>query len=250
MIAEELRARILSGELADGALLPKQEDLLEEFGVSLPSIREGLRVLETEGLIVVQRGNVGGAIVRRPQPAKAAYMLALVLQSRSVPLGDVMAAIRAIEPICAAACADRADRAEAVLPRLRAILDEAEAVVGEALSYADLARRFHGELVACCGNETMILVVGALESLWSVHVSHSARKASLGVYEDEGRRRSTIKEHERIYRAIEKGDARAAHRAAAGHLTGSLSGDGDRQLPYAFDFASVVDASLARDPWP
>ena len=247
VIARELRERILSGELPDGALLPKQEDLIEEFGVSLPSVREGLRVLETEGLVVVQRGNVGGAVVHRPGPAKAAYMLALVLQARAVPLGDVMVAIRAIEPVCAAACAERPDRAGEVLPHLRATLDEAAAVVGDGPAYAALARRFHHELVERCGNETMIVVVGALESLWSVHVEHLARRTDLGAYEDEARRRRTIDEHEAIYLAIEHGDARAAHRATATHLAGPEEGDAVRPVHYAVDVGAVVDAGLTRD---
>ena len=62
MVAAGLRDKILSGELDDGDLLPRQEDLLAEFGVSPPSIREALRILETEGLITVKRGNVGGGL--------------------------------------------------------------------------------------------------------------------------------------------------------------------------------------------
>ena len=46
--------------------------------MSPPSIREALRVLDTEGLVTVQRGNVGGAIVRAPQAGEVAYMLGLV----------------------------------------------------------------------------------------------------------------------------------------------------------------------------
>src|SRR4051794_13103182 len=86
MVAAVLRDRIVSGELEDGAMLPKQEDLLAEFRISPPPMREALRILETEGLITVRRGNTGGAIVHRPQPGKAAYMMGLVLQSRAVPL--------------------------------------------------------------------------------------------------------------------------------------------------------------------
>jgi GntR family transcriptional repressor for pyruvate dehydrogenase complex len=89
MVADVLRRRILAGQLADGSMLPKQEELIDEFGVSKPSMREALRILETEGLITVQRGNVGGAIVHAPQASNAAYMLGLVLQSRSVSLYDV-----------------------------------------------------------------------------------------------------------------------------------------------------------------
>ena len=72
LVAADLRRRILSGELEERAILPKQDDLLTEFGVSLPTLREALRVLEAEGLIRVQRGKRGGALVCRPTAATAA----------------------------------------------------------------------------------------------------------------------------------------------------------------------------------
>src|SRR5438309_709655 len=84
MVAAALRKRIVSGGIEDGGMLPKQEDLMAEFGISLPPMREALRILETEGLITVRRGNTGGAVVHQPQATKAAYMLGLVLQSRDV----------------------------------------------------------------------------------------------------------------------------------------------------------------------
>ena len=61
-VAGELRDRILAG--ADR--LPTQDQLVTEFGVSYPSVREALRILETEGLVTVRRGSVGGAEVHRP----------------------------------------------------------------------------------------------------------------------------------------------------------------------------------------
>ena len=127
MVAAALRKRIVSGAIEDGGMLPKQEDLMAEFGISLPPMREALRILETEGLITVRRGNTGGAVVHQPQAAKAAYMLGLVLESRDVPVHDVLSALRRLEPVCAAACAAREDRAETVLPRLRATLDASKA---------------------------------------------------------------------------------------------------------------------------
>src|SRR3954465_5378754 len=105
MVAAALRKRIVSGIIEDGGMLPKQEDLLAEFRISPPPMREALRILETEGLITVRRGNTGGAIVHRPQPGKAGYMMGLVLQSRAVPLADVVDALKKLEPVCAAACA-------------------------------------------------------------------------------------------------------------------------------------------------
>ena len=76
IVADELRRQIIDGELTDGDLLPRQEVLVEQFNVSLVSLREALRILETEGLVSVRRGNRGGAVVHAPAKASAAYMLA------------------------------------------------------------------------------------------------------------------------------------------------------------------------------
>jgi len=244
MVSDALRDRILSGELPDGSMLPKQEELLGEFGVSLPPIREALRILETEGLITVQRGNVGGAIVHRPQPSKAAYMLGLVLQSRGATLGDVLQALTTFEPACAAACAARPDRADTVLPRLRAILDEAKGSVDDAERYTGLARQFHVELVAGCGNEAMTQVVGALEALWTAHVDTLARRVSqLGSFSEPKVRQTSIAEHEALYKAIKKGDRKLAEQTARDHY----SHPQDLRWGKALDAELVIDAAYLRD---
>jgi DNA-binding FadR family transcriptional regulator len=69
-VAAELRQRILVGPPAQH--LPTQDQLVKEFGVSYPSVREALRILETEGLVTVRRGSVGGAEVHRPDQSSAA----------------------------------------------------------------------------------------------------------------------------------------------------------------------------------
>ena len=104
-VADELRRQIVDGELADGDLLPPQAVLVERFNVSLVSLREALRILETEGLVSVRRGNQGGAVVHAPTKASAAYMLGLVLQSEHVLLSDLGTALRDLEPTCAALAA-------------------------------------------------------------------------------------------------------------------------------------------------
>src|SRR5690606_4639299 len=152
LVATRLRDRILRGELADGDLLPKEDELREEFPVSKPSMREALRILETEGLVTVRRGNQGGAIVHRPTAANAAYTLAIVLSGQRVTIADVAASLREVEPACAALCAKREDRAEAVVPRLRQLQDEALAAVDDLVAATTLSRRFHETVVELCGN--------------------------------------------------------------------------------------------------
>ena len=83
-IADELRSLIVSGELAEGDSLGHEPDLVERFGVSRPSLREALRILEAEGLITVVRGVLGGVIVHEPNESMTARTAALVLQARNV----------------------------------------------------------------------------------------------------------------------------------------------------------------------
>jgi DNA-binding FadR family transcriptional regulator len=246
MVADGLRERILSGELADGAMLPKQDDLLAEFRVSPPSIREALRILETEGLITVQRGNIGGAVVHRPQPGKTAYMLAMVLQSRSVPLLDVQSAMLHLEPACVAACATRPDRETTILPRLKDNIDRSRANIDNADIYIGLAREFHVELVLGCGNETMSLIVGALETLWSAQVDRLARRpAQHGPFAERAVRLETLKDHEKLYKLIAKGDAAGAEKAAREHY--HTDGQGSEGWQHAFDLNATINASALRD---
>src|SRR5690349_12292270 len=98
MIADELRALIVGGELSEGDSLGHEPDLVERFGVSRPSLREALRILEAEGLITVVRGALGGVVVHEPNERMTARTAALVLQARNVPLADVYDARTLIEP--------------------------------------------------------------------------------------------------------------------------------------------------------
>lgn len=219
MVAAVLRERIVDGKLRDGDLLPKQDELLEEFRISRPSLREALRILESEGLLTVRRGNVGGSVVEAPTPETSAYMFGLVLQSRKGTVSELAEAIQHIEPITASLCATREDREDAVVPQLRANLVECEAAVGDGPAFTVLARRFHEEMVAACGNQTLILMVGALESLWSEQEAQWAQRAqSQGQYPEERYRREVLAAHKAILGAISAGQAEKAARLARRHL--------------------------------
>jgi GntR family transcriptional repressor for pyruvate dehydrogenase complex len=235
MVADILRARIVDGELADGDLLPKQDDLLEEFRVSRPSIREAMRILETEGLISVRRGNIGGAEVHAPKAGNAAYMLGLVMQSRHVDLADLADALRILEPDCAALCAARDDRGTEVVPRLEVLNERAEAHLDDGPEFTRLARQFHDAMVESCGNTTMILLVGTLETLWSSLESQWAESIDAeGLYPEVKLRKLVLRAHARLTDAIDAGNRELAHRTARKHLDESqryvLASDGGRRV--------------------
>jgi len=229
LVATSLRERIVVGDIADGEILPKQEELLAEFGVSKPSLREALRILEAEGLVQVRRGKYGGAIVRSPQVASAALVMETVLRSLDAGAGDVVQALRTIEPACAGLCAARTDRATEVLPRLRTVHEEAWAAVDDLRAYTVLARRFHEELVASCGNQAMIVVVGSLERLCSedsaLWIDERLDEAGIhGVVDapiaDAGYRRAGLEDHDLVLELIESGDQEGAEQAARRHTMG------------------------------
>ena len=219
MVAGELRDSILSGSLRDGDRIPTEDRLLLEFPVAKASMREAMRILETEGLIAVQRGAKGGAIVRTPKASNAAYMLGLVLSAKGVPLEDVAQGIRQLEPICALLCAERTDRMRSVVPRLRQLQEKAEKALPNPVLFSELTRKFHEEIVASCGNETLKLIVGTLETLWSRHVLTAAHEESArGRPQTLATRRRALKEHQNILDAIEKGDATLIRESLLGHL--------------------------------
>ena len=218
MVADVLRERIVDGTLADGDLLPKQDDLLAEFGVSRPSIREAMRILETEGLISVRRGNVGGAEIHRPKPQAAAYMLGLVLQSKGVVLSDLATALRILEPACAAMCA-RLPTRRRIAKGLGALNHEAERHLDDGPEFTRAAREFHDALVSSCENETMAQLVGTLETLWSYHEERWADETTQqGVYPDVGLRKLVLAAHTNIAGAIARGDPEAAEKASRTHI--------------------------------
>ena len=217
IVASKLRDDILSGRLREGDILPTQESLFQEFGVSPPALREAIHLLETDGLISVRRGNMGGAVVHQPTPERTAHMIGMVLQSRSATPADVSGALMHLEPICAGMCAARADRATEVVPYLQSEIDTQTAQFDDASRYVPNARRFHEVLVARCGNEPMILLIGSLELIWSSH--ESAVWADGGGTVDGATMRAALRDHQRLLKAIAEGNAARATKLAADHLS-------------------------------
>ncbi len=219
MVAGALRDRIVSGDLADGDALPGLDRLVREFCVSPPSVREALRILENEGLITVRRGNIGGAVVHRPNADAAAYMFGLVLQAEQVPVVDLAAALGHLESLCARLCAARRDRRRAVVPNLRRLHRACEADIADAVAFEVACQRFHDGLVSLCGNRTVVLTVSALEWLWRQQQEGWAHRVSqLHEYPEPELRRSGLDAHAAILDAIGRGDPEDAARAAREHL--------------------------------
>jgi GntR family transcriptional regulator, transcriptional repressor for pyruvate dehydrogenase complex len=234
IVASRLRDDILSGRIKHGDVLPSQDSLLKEFGVSPPALREAIHILETDGLISVRRGNMGGAVVHQPSADRTAHMIGMVLQTRSATPSDVSEALLHLEPICAGMCATREDRLTEVVPYLQAEIDIQTEQFDDVSQYVPNARRFHEALVSRCGNEPMILVIGSLELIWSAHES--------SVWSDDDvnhkTMRAALRDHQRLLDAIRDGNAARAVRLAQDHLAAA------RRNTLAVEADKTIEAKL------
>jgi GntR family transcriptional repressor for pyruvate dehydrogenase complex len=110
-VADELKGEIMRGVLNRGDSLPSEALLVERFGVSRPTLREAIRILESEDLVRTSRGGRGGAKVRSPTVQRAAAYAGMVLQFEGATIRDVLRMRSAILPPAARLAAEHAETA-------------------------------------------------------------------------------------------------------------------------------------------
>jgi DNA-binding FadR family transcriptional regulator len=215
-IADELRKLIVSGKLSEGDSLGREPELVERFGVSRPSLREALRILEAEGLISVVRGMLGGVVVHEPDERMTARTAALVLQARRVPLADVYEARTLLEPIAVRVLASMRSRRAAVA-ELRQLIKEQLRVITEPEAFGPANGRFHERLVALAGNQTMTIVAEMLNEVVARAVTAISKTGLTS--ESVATRRRGIRSQERLVSLIEAGKAAEAEAHWRAHMT-------------------------------
>lgn len=164
IVASALRRRIARGELAEGSMLPSETALVAQFGVSRPSVREALRVLESEGLVEVQRGSRGGGRVKKPEMDFAARYIGRIMQFEGVTIADVWQARSVIEPIAVRLLAERTDR-RAAIAALEMTLNLTIEFEADVKLHSSLSDKFHEHLVQYCGNDTFAIMWGCLKEV-------------------------------------------------------------------------------------
>lgn len=214
LIGDNLRRQIVRGELQEGDALPSEAALMEQFGVSRPTLREAFRVLESEALIVIRRGAHGGARVKAPDQRIAARYAGLILEYQGTTLRDVFDARSIIESECAGLAARH--RTSEDLTRLEELYD--------AISQTeDIAVRImlHGEfdaaVVEVSGNQTFVVLVSMLRTI----IDRSTQDAVLATADSP----ATVKAyhdahraHRRLIDLIRKRDAEGASAHWRRHL--------------------------------
>lgn len=204
VLAERLKREILSEAYQPGAMLPTERDLVTTTGLSRGSVREALRILETQGLVLTRAGRYGGTTVATPSDDHLVSHINLYARGRSLPLSALAEVRLALEPMVAALAAQR--RTEDDLDTLRAIAERIEQAAENDLD-AFLVENvnWHDALAAASHNDLLRAL--------AISVSGLMFEASqLDEFTTAEMRQRVCIVHRRILEAIEAGDPERVRR--------------------------------------
>jgi GntR family transcriptional regulator, transcriptional repressor for pyruvate dehydrogenase complex len=208
LVADKLRSLIVDGVVQEGATMPPEKELVVQLGVSRATLREALRILEAEGLILTKTGPRGGIMVRRPGSANLTRALSLLLKLDETPFSQVLEARRLLSPMCAELAAARATEAE--LAELEQILHQMRQKVHDIHEYVRLQADFHSGVTACAHNDVLRMLTVSVVELISV------KTTQIGLTLEE--REDGIKAVEGILNALKARNGALVARRVEGHI--------------------------------
>jgi len=194
IVYEELKMQILTGKITPGTRMMEVE-LAEDMGVSRTPVREAIRKLEKEGLVVIE-------------PRRGAY----ASQISTKDMVDILEVRQTIEGLAAAFAASRMN--EEQKKELVKVYDEFNDAVetGNMKQMISTDARFHHLIVEASGNKLLISMVQQLQEL--------VLRFRYLYYDDFRRAEKMPDEHKYIMEAIIRGDEEKARSAADAHIDG------------------------------
>ena len=209
-VAAQMRQWIVAGFLDVGDKLPTEAELCVQFGTSRSTIREALRLLASERLIVTNPGAYGGSVVSRPTvgdvTADLTTSLAALVGASDLSLAEMLEVRLTMEvPAAGIAAAKRTDQH---LTRLEKLVPAEVPKVDELF---EVDRAFHQTMLEATGNRLLPIVAVPVFEV-------SARRVPRHLIESSTWRR-VLDEHRAILNAVKAGDVTAAQDAMRGHLS-------------------------------
>jgi DNA-binding FadR family transcriptional regulator len=217
-IAAELRHAIAIGNLRPGDRLQSERLLQKRFEISRPTLREALRLLESESLIEVARGQYGGGRVKTLDIKVAARQVGVYLQMEGTTVQDVWQARSAIEPIAAALLTRIGSRT--ALLKMEENIAAAYEALNDPVKYGVLTTRFSQIITDYCGNQTLRIFAMLLQDI----VERQHIDVTVKTYSRTGvarMRKLNIRGREKLLELVRKGDADGAETFWKKHLEGS-----------------------------
>lgn len=165
-IAEEIKEWIVNRGLKPGDRLPGERELIDRFQASKGTIRESLRVLETQGLVRSRTGPGGGTFVEALSESRAMELLGNYFFFQNPTISDIYALRRILEPELGASIIGRLQEADfkRLEQTMQIYVDPPQSLEEERRQrHAELD--FHGILVDYCPNPVLAFMCRFLQSL-------------------------------------------------------------------------------------
>lgn len=207
LVSRTLRKQIVRGELKEGSSLVSVNDMMVRYGVSRPTLREAIRILESEGLITVSRGARGGAIVRRPSVDASTRYIGLLLQVNGTSLQDIYRVHMLVEPVAARILAEKHSTTAPNI--LRACLTEGQLNFDSDSEYGIATARFRNSLIELADIPPLTLLMGMLSTIFESYWARLTVVAGMHIDNSKAKRRG-LNSLEKLIKLIEIGDGDAA----------------------------------------
>jgi DNA-binding FadR family transcriptional regulator len=163
LIARWLRRELLRSRPSPGDALPSEIELRERFGVSRPTIREAVRILETQHLVKVARGAFGGARFTLPEARMVSEATGVYLQAHGTTQAELNEARITLEPRLIGFLAGKLS-AEAIA-RLRAEVERQGEAIDDVRAFGRAHEDFYAVLSEICPNRLIALELLTLRDL-------------------------------------------------------------------------------------
>ncbi|HLY56154.1 MAG TPA: GntR family transcriptional regulator [Stellaceae bacterium] len=206
VVALEIIRDVVSDDLEPGDKLPLEPDMLAKYGVSRSSLREALRLLEVQGLIVIRPGPGASTVVGRIHPANLARTVMLYLHLDGVTYDQLLAAWLHTEPLLARLAASNPDR---VLVR-QYMLPFVPAKGNEAAVPVTIGVAFHDAVARLADNPVLGLILQSIGHLVTDYTLNVVERRTL---DDQLRH-----DHDDLADAILAGDAARAEALMREHV--------------------------------
>jgi GntR family transcriptional regulator, transcriptional repressor for pyruvate dehydrogenase complex len=212
-IFEQIRDKILKGELKPDDRLPSERALIDIFQRSRPTIREALRMLERSGLIMTIPGS-GGSVVRAITSQNVEQPLeGMVLQKNISPVD--LYEFRTINETANVIWAAQRRTAEDI-GAMRQIIRESEQCKNDWNAFFACDVNFHKAVVKAGHNQMSAIIHTVISQMISDIIARGFR--SLSSKERERHRKDVIFNHKALLEAIIEQDAEKAKTIISSHL--------------------------------
>lgn len=164
---QRLRQMALAAE--EGDFLGSEQDLRDQLGISRPTFRQAVRMLEQDQLLAKRMGPHGGCYAARPDPQSAARSAALYLEIEQATLHDFMEMENMLlQHGLAAACRSTNAAARGAMRDFLAALEEAGDPI-DLTPFQEKEVQFEQLLFALAGNPALRLFAEIMRNFVDDH---------------------------------------------------------------------------------